>query len=107
MSWDTRLIEYDPVLRRTELFHANDDGQIALETKWDVEPIIESNKARYAGIDERAGFKGDGLHRIASIPRYLIPEWFRKTSGFKDQAAFAKLLMDKDNQYFLVRPVKL
>jgi|TARA_R100001530_G_scaffold37334_1_gene29016 hypothetical protein len=107
MSWDTRLIDYDPVLRRQELFHSNKDGDVALETRWDIEPIIESNKARYAAIDERAGFKGDGLHRIGQVPMSIYKDWKKKTSNFKDQDAFARLVNDKNNRYFLVRPVKL
>lgn len=107
MSWDTRLIDYDPVLRRQELFHSNEDGDVALETRWDIEPIIESNKARYAAIDERAGFKGEGVHRIGSVPMSVYRDWKKKTSNFKDQDAFARLVNDKDNRYFLVRPVKL
>lgn len=106
MSWDTRLIDYDPVLRRKELFHSNEDGDVALETQWDIEPIIESNKARYAATDERAGWEGD-LHRIGSIPMFMYKDWQKRTANFKDQAALARLVNDKDNRYFLVRPVKL
>ena len=106
MSWDTRLIEYDPVLRRKELFHANEDGDVVLESRWDVEPITEANKGRHAAIDERAGWKGD-LHRVASIPMSIYWDWWEKTSEFKDQAALKRLLNDSDNRVFRVRPGKI
>jgi hypothetical protein len=107
MAWKRRLLEYDPVLKRQTWFEFDEHEmkQRLVET-WDVRPIIEDNKRKYAATDERAGWKGD-MHRIASVPLPVAHEWMKKTNNGKDQKAVAKLLCDPDNRYFLTRPVKL
>lgn len=67
-----RYFGHDPALGMTESFHAVGDD-FAIETRSDVEPIIENNK--------RLANDGDGftpsreMRRIASIPLVIAEKW--------------------------------
>ena len=84
--WHKRLLSNDPSFR--EWYWSNPDtGEIALETEWLVDPIVEIAKANYNAVDERAGWKGD-WHHVGFIPNYIIDyEW--RVNG-------KKMLADKD-----------
>jgi hypothetical protein len=77
MAWHKRLLSADPDAGYREWYWSDpDDGKIALETEWLVEPIHESAKRAYAATDQRARWIGDGFHHVAYLPRYVI-EYFR------------------------------
>lgn len=67
-----RFMGYDPALGLMESFHAVADD-FAIETRQDVEPIIESNK--------RLANDGDGftpsrdMRRIATVPLVVAEKW--------------------------------
>lgn len=109
MGWKRRLLEHDPVLRRTEYYWYNDDeNRIGLQTVTDVGAITETNRALYAQTDERAPFgnKRD-FHLIGQIPLSIAFDVLKKTSNGKDKKAVARWVNDPDNRAFLTRPVKL
>lgn len=107
MAWRRKKLDYDPVLKRmTWFYHDDDDAKIKIVEEWDINDILEDNKAMYAATDERAGWKGD-MHRIGSIPLSIWQDVYKKTGGGKDRKAVKKWVNDSDNRAFLTRPVRL
>ena len=106
MSWHRWLLSEGP--GRREWYWSDDDGNVALETEWLVDPIVEIAKARYNQFDERANWKGD-WHHVAVIPEYVIEYEWRVNNR--------KMLADKDfvrhwanqpeNRAFRTRPGKI
>lgn len=94
------------------VFHeTHDENKVILEEKQDVEPILEANKLLFNDFDNRASFKGDGLHRVASIPLVVMQDLVNK--GILDHAwrpignRFHRWLDDPENIHFRTRPGKL
>jgi len=87
-------------------FYADGDGGLVVETKQDVSPWIEKNKAKYNATDERA--KWGELAHIASVPDSVILEWnrlgFCRGYFIIDQAALKKWLNNPDNKACRTRP---
>lgn len=99
----TRLFDADPVTGIRRLFHWDPvDRKAHIETIHDVEDILEGNKERYNGVDERAGWKGE-MHRVASIPMPLFFE-LKKKGIVDDPKALRQWLNDSDNRLFRTRP---
>lgn len=95
----------------TSLVHT--DGEtITFEDFQDVENVLEMNKLLYNDVDAKTPFKGDGLHRVASIPLVVMVELERQgivdsAWNVKDEARFLRFLDDPENIYFRTRPGKL
>jgi hypothetical protein len=68
LTGTTTLFHWDPVERAAYL-----------ETKTDITPVIERNKALLAMAGD--GWKGDGFHHVASIP--MSDEFWHVISGMK------------------------
>jgi hypothetical protein len=90
-----RILGGDEVTRRTDLWHADSEG-VAVESRQDVEPIIEQNKADHALYQ---GSKGDKF--AARIP-LVIYESLVKQGIAGDPKAFKRWLNDRDNRAFRV-----
>ena len=60
-----RLFAYDPLFKRT-IWILHQDGEMHFRVDFDVTQKIEENKQHRLLADK--GWKGDGLHRIASVP---------------------------------------
>lgn len=99
----------DPALQKVVKFHDLNDGRFAVDTLFDVEPIIdESTAIRNAQPD---GWKGNE-HLVAQIP---MPIWqaLRMTwkalglSTADQQAALKRFLNDPDNAKFRTKRGKL
>lgn len=89
--------------KRTELHHTVDD-RVVLNTAQDIRDVVETNKARYAQVDERARWgKGD---MVASIPLVVWQELIRKGIAYDNDALLA-WLDDPDNSIFRTRPGRL
>jgi len=72
-----RFFDYDGMTGQAEFFHYNEEnGAMTIETRQDVEPILNANK--------RAMNDGDGytpsrdMKRIASIPLNIVELWKEK-----------------------------
>jgi hypothetical protein len=104
------VIESDPISKISTIFHPTADGdKYIIEERQDAEDVVEANKYLYNQFDQRATFKGDGLHRVANIPLVVLMDCYKK--GLFRGATLTKedkaWLNDKDNQYFRTRPGSL
>lgn len=95
--------EYDAITKIETLYHGTPEGGLVVETVQDAEPIVEANKALANMYDERTPFKGDGFHRVASIPLVIFFD-LKKKGVLDDPKAFARWLNDRDNAAFRTRP---
>ena len=82
------------------------DGSHFIETKQDISAILESNKAQFNAIDERA--KWGEWTKIASLPNVVIDDLNKQgiMRGFAvvDEKRFRIFLNDPDNRFFRTRP---
>ena len=82
------------------------DGNQFIETKQDISAILESNKAQFNAIDERA--KWGEWTKIASLPNVVIDDLNRQgiMRGFAvvDEKRFRPFLNNPDNRFFRTRP---
>ena len=82
------------------------DGKYFIETAQDISGIIESNKAQFNAIDEKA--KWGEWSKIASLPFVVVDDLNKKgiMRGFAvmDEKRFRAFLNDPDNRFFRTRP---
>ena len=99
----------DPWTKKEVSFHVLDEDTYAVDTRYDVEPILEENTAvRNAQPD---GWKGRE-HLVASIPmpiyQALLSAWnLMGLSRDERQAALKRFLMDPDNVKFRTKRGRL
>lgn len=99
----SKLFDFDPVTGTKKIWHYDaDKDEAVIETIFDTSNLVETNKAMFNAVDERANWKGD-MHLVASIPMELFMQW--KSEGkLDDQAFLKKWLNDPDNRLFRTRP---
>lgn len=99
----SKLFDFDPVTGTKKIWHYDaDKDEAVIETIFDTSNLVETNKAMFNAVDERANWKGD-MHLVASIPMELFMKW--KSEGkLEDQAFLKKWLNDPDNRLFRTRP---
>ncbi len=99
----SKLFDFDPVTGTKKIWHYDaDKDEAVIETIFDTSNLVETNKAMFNAVDERANWKGD-MHLVASIPMELFMKW--KSEGkLDDQAFLKKWLNDPDNRLFRTRP---
>lgn len=99
-----RLFDADPVTKTRSFFHWNEAEEAAhIETLQDVTEVVEDNKGLYNLHDERAPWKGDGMHKVASIPLNVYAD-LQRQGIVDDPEAFRRWLNDRDNLVFRTRP---
>jgi hypothetical protein len=102
-----RILDYDPATKTVQFYHEDElTGDVALETRQDITPIVEHNKALFNQVDERARW-GNGQTHIATIPNSILVKLAKITNNFKDKAAFDRWMDNPDNRVFRTRPGKL
>ena len=106
-----RVLDHDELTGITTKVRTDGDT-ITFEDTQDIESLIEVNKALYNTFDERTPHRGDGLHRVASIPLVVLTELERQgiidaSLNVKDQRRFLRWLDDPENVFFRTRPGKL
>lgn len=101
----TRTLIDDRIGARKTVWHEQADGSIVVETISNVDELVGENKAMYAGVDERAGWKGD-QHMVARIPLAIYYEMVQ-SGKINDQAYLKRWLNDPDNKVFRVRPGRI
>jgi len=102
-------LSQDPKLHKVVQFHDLNDGQFAVETVFDVEPIVDENTA--VRNMQAPGWKGS-QHLVASIP---MPIWAALRQAWKVQGlsyderqqALHKWLNDPDNSKFRTKTGRL
>jgi hypothetical protein len=86
-------------------FHDVDGGYV-IETKQDITGILESNKAQFNAIDEKA--KWGEWTKVASLPNVVVDELNKQgiMRGFAvlDEKRFRSFLNNPDNRFFRTRP---
>lgn len=105
--WHKRLLSAE--VDRREWYWSNPDtGEVALETQWLVDPIVEIAKANFNQFDERAGWKGD-MHHVGFIPHQVIEHEWRtnRKNMLTDKEYVAHWLDMPENRAFRTRPGKL
>jgi hypothetical protein len=80
-----RFFDHDPVTGITEYFHYDPmNGDVAIETIQDVEPILDANKADQNNPDLwKDGVKGS-LAPYATIPVIVQLQWIQKYGAKND-----------------------
>jgi len=82
------------------------DGKYLIETSQNITGIIESNKAQFNAIDEKA--KWGEWTKVASIPNVVVDELNKqgimRGFGVLDEKRFKAFLNDPDNRFFRTRP---
>ena len=66
-----------------DTFHSNaDETEFTINTRQDVEPILEENKQAYNNYGDllTPGKAGEGV-RVASIPTNIWNQWMKETNG--------------------------
>lgn len=105
------LVSSDPILKRRQRFHYDGhSGEYAFSQEYDVSDIVDTNKALYAGTDERTRH-GD-VERYASIPLHILFQWQAEwdEKGFGDaerELDLRRKLDDPDLRSFRTRPGRL
>ena len=106
-----KLLDYDPELKRTRIFHADATGdEFAVESVYDVTDIVETNRAKMAQTDEHARW-GEWSH-VGSIPMHVYEQLRAQgvidpDGSCHDAKPLLKYLSDRDNLDFRVRPGRL
>lgn len=96
---ESRILDVTPSAIET---HHYDDVEdvFHIETVEDVEPLMDHNK--WLSNNTPGSWKGDGFHRIATIPATVLAE-LRQKGILKDMARFRAWLNERDNQVFRTR----
>ena len=105
---DARLCDHDPLTGLTEYYYYDPDTEgFSIETRQDVEAIVETNKALWNAREKHTPY-GE-MTRIASVPWTIILELSKQgivspTGTILDDARYRAWLNDRDNRVFRVRP---
>ena len=104
-----KIFSQDLETQTVQIAHYDGEGGLIIETRQNVTPFVEQNKASYAQIDERA--RWGEFTKVASIPFAVIQELNRKgiLKGFHivDQKAMKAWANDPDNRFFRTRPGRI
>lgn len=101
----SRILEYDPVTKRQQVFETHADGRLTVFGQQDVTDILELSQAEYNSIDERARWK-DGMNHVGRIPLEIVDDLMRCGIWY-DDAALERWLDDPANRKWRVRPGRL
>ena len=98
-----RLFSIDRDTKTKKTFHYQDDGSFIIDTKQDIQPVLEVAQEERK---ESRGFKGGGFHKIASIPNVIW--WDLVERGIAhDDKRLMKWLEDPENKMFKTHGGKL
>jgi len=90
---EPRILARDRITGKLVLFHVLPDGRFAVETRVDVEPILEQNQV--LRNNAQSGWKGD-THWVASIDM-VQHQQLRNEGRIQDHGDFKKWLNDQAN----------
>ena len=94
-----RLTDWDPIMKRRREYVPQADGSMQVRSYYDVEDIVEANKASVANTSKNAPW-GD-MVRVASIPLFLYFRFQKEgiidpNGDVTDEKRFLRLLDDPD-----------
>ena len=92
-----RLFSIDQQTKTKKTFHYDEsDDSFVINTKQDIQPVLEVAQEERK---EARGFKGDGFHKVASIPNTIW--WDLVERGIAhDDKKLLKWLEERDNKVF-------
>lgn len=99
MKFPVRILAREKDTGKTVTFHVLDDGKYAVNTRMDIEPILEMNKAMAASLGSgwtRRGPDKLDMHHIAAIDTRVL-QHLRDIGLWQDPKDRAKWLNDRDN----------
>jgi hypothetical protein len=102
------LFDQDEFFGITEVFHPMGQGQWAMETIQDVEPILENNKALFTHDDGYTPTRE--MRRVASIPLIVVHKWLKMGIDVNNPDHWPKvkeLLNSSDYLYLRTAPGRL
>ena len=104
-----KIFKQDLDTQTVQIAHDDGEGGLILETRQNVTPFLEQNKASYAQIDERA--RWGEFTKIASIPFAGIQELNKQgiLKGFHivEPKKLKAWLNDPDQRFFRTRPGRI
>ena len=104
-----KIFSQDLDTQTVQIAHEDGEGGLIVETKQDIQPFLEHNKASYARIDERA--RWGEFTQIASIPFAVIQDLNKQgiLKGFHivEPKKLKAWLNDPDNRFFRTRPGRI
>ena len=104
-EWASRILDVEPEIGRTTVYWYNQyDKTQRLVEHWDVNEIVEFNKAMYAAKDERSRWS-DWEH-VGKIPISIAHDVLKKTNNGRDREAVNRWLKDPENRHFVSRPIR-
>ena len=94
-----------------DTFHSNaDETEFTINTRQDVEPILEENKQAYNNYGDllTPGKAGEGV-RVASIPTNIWNQWMKETNGEiqRDHNLMKRYLNDPNNKFLRTTPTRI
>lgn len=103
-----RILADDPIVAQRVNWHEEGDS-VVIDTKQDVESIMELNKDQFNQSD--GTFGGDMKH-VARIPLVVMEDLIRrnilkKGGGVKDEKRFKAWLNDRDNRVWRTHPGRI
>lgn len=107
---DPRYFDTDPMTGAVEYYHYDLETKgFFIETRMDVEPLIEVNKALSNAAADN--WRGD-MHHVASIPAVIMMELAKTgivtaAGRILDRPRFRAWLNDRDNRAFRTKPGKV
>ena len=103
MTLEPRVLMRDRRTGKLVLFHVLPDGRFAVETRQDVEPILETNTALRNTQSPR--WKGE-MHYVAKLPMYLWQS-LRTEGRVQEVRDFKKWLNDPDHSKWRTKTGRL
>ena len=104
-----KIFKQDLDTQTVQIAHEDGEGGLIIETKQNVQPFLEQNKASYAQVDERA--RWGEFTKIASIPFTVIQQLNKEgiLKGFHivEPKKLKAWLNDPDNRFFRTRPGRI
>jgi len=95
-----RLLSSDPIGKKQTIYHRQGD-EVIIETVQDVAPILEAAKAEKNAHNDYQRFKGDGFHKVATLPLWML---FKPSGGMLDDDELKARLRDPLFSNFRTNP---
>jgi hypothetical protein len=102
-EFEPRVLMRDRRTGKLVLFHTLPDGSFAVETRVDVEGIVEHNKT--ARSTQTGNWKGD-MHMVAKIPMHMWQS-LRTEGRVQETRDFKKWLNDGSNSAWRLKTGRL
>lgn len=97
-----KKLSYDPMTGVTEWFVSKDDGTFDIVMEQDITDIAEVANDDRKDRRGTGGWKGDGMHKVATMPMTVLQE-FMNRGELQDQNAIKRWVNDPANAIYRSR----